>query len=61
MISDEQKPDSNEISTAQAISEMMLAWNRIAASVRKKFPYADDDTVYEICSSAMYRALGMPR
>lgn len=57
MKSDEQKPDGNEMSTAQAIAEMMSVWNRISASVRKKFPNADEDTVYEICELAMYRAL----
>ena len=43
---------------ANAIAEIMNAWNTIEARVRAAYPNADKDTVYCITAAAMTKAVG---
>lgn len=46
------------MTTAQAIKEMLVAWNTIEAAARIQFPNASEEELYQICKSAMKHALG---
>jgi formiminotetrahydrofolate cyclodeaminase len=43
---------------AQALQEMMEAWNKIMAAAKIKFPKATDEELYQISKVAMNHALG---
>lgn len=46
-----------EMTTAQAIKEMMAGWMKIEAEAKKQFPNATAEELYQICKSAMNHAL----
>ena len=43
---------------ANAIAEMINAWNTIETRVRAAYPDADNETVYHITAAAMTKAVG---
>lgn len=45
------------MTTAQAIQEMMDAWNTIMAKARTEFPLANEEELFSIVSDAMNKAL----
>ena len=48
-----------EMTTAQAIAEMMNAWNLIYAATQEKMPSASPEQVYQVAKSAMNSSLGV--
>lgn len=47
------------MSTAQAISEMMVNWSKAEAAARLQFPIATDEEIYQVVKSVMNRSLGL--
>jgi len=45
------------MTTADAIRELLAAWNKIEAAVLASYPSADSETRYQIASAAMRKAL----
>ena len=50
------KPTSG---TVEALKEAMQGWNTIEAAARSEFPNATPEELYQICKSAMNKALGI--
>jgi len=46
------------MTTAEAIAEMMAAWEKIEADVKARMPDASPEDVYQACKTAMDAALG---
>lgn len=47
------------MTTAEAMKEMMEAWNRIMDAARQQFPNATEEELYQIAKGAMNRAVGI--
>lgn len=47
------------MTTAEALKEMMEAWNKIMESARQQFPKATEEELYQIAKGAMNRAVGI--
>lgn len=47
------------MTTAEAMKEMMEAWNKIMAAARQQFPKATEEELYQIAKGAMNHALGL--
>ena len=45
------------MTTAQAIREMMAAWEVIVATARRDFPSASEEEIFQIASGAMRHTL----
>jgi hypothetical protein len=45
------------MTTAQAIAEMLQAWNTIMTEARKQFPGATEEELYQIAKGAMNHQL----
>lgn len=45
------------MTTQQAIKEMMEAWNTIMEAVKKQFPNASEEELYQIAKGAMDHAI----
>lgn len=43
----------------QALKELMDTWNRIIAALRKQFPEADGEEIYQRACQAMNQAIGL--
>jgi hypothetical protein len=46
------------MTTAQALQEMMAAWNKIMTAAKTQFPKATEEELYQIAKGAMNHALG---
>ena len=46
------------MTTQEAISEMMTAWNKIEGEAKKFFPNATKEELYQICKNVMNKQLG---
>lgn len=56
-----QRADRNgrkQMTTAEAIKEMMEGWNKIMEAARQQFPGASEEELYQITKGAMNHALG---
>lgn len=47
------------MTTAEALKEMMEAWNKIMTAAREQFPTASEEELYQIAKGAMNHALGI--
>jgi len=47
------------MTNAEAISELMAAWNKIMDAARAQFPDANDEELYQIAKGAMDHAVGI--
>ena len=47
------------MTTAEALKEMMEAWNKIMAAARQQFPKVTEEELYQIAKGAMNHALGL--
>ena len=45
------------MTTAEAIKEMMQAWDQIITAAREQYPHASEEQIYQIAKSAMNHAL----
>ena len=51
------KGDKMNITTAEAIAEIMAAWNTIERGVRETMPGSSEDEIYEAAKAAMDAAI----
>ena len=47
------------MTTAQAIAEMMAAWNKVEALAREQHPTATDEQIYSLTKSVMDKSLNL--